>query len=55
MVPMLPPWGRARRPAAPTLPSPDSAPVTMQYAKGYIGARCLARDDNADLLQTVLR
>jgi hypothetical protein len=47
----LPALGRARRPAAPALPSPDSAAVTMQYAKGYVGARWLARDDNADVLQ----
>ena len=45
----LPPMGRARR-STPLTPSIDTG-VTMQYAKGQIGARWIARDDNADLLQ----
>ncbi len=45
----LPAMGRARR-STPAMPPVDSG-VTMQYAKGQIGARWIARDDNADILQ----
>jgi hypothetical protein len=39
---------RARQPA-PAAP-PDSAAVTMSYAKGFAGVRWLARDENGDAL-----
>ncbi len=49
----LPPVGRPPRQAAPSLVS-DSSSVSMNYAKGYIGARWAASDENDDdLIYTV--
>jgi len=42
--------GRARRPGTPPPPA-DSGSASLQYAKGHIGARWLARDENGDALQ----
>jgi len=44
----LPPLGRRTRPSAAL--SADSGSLTMQYAKGYRGARWAAFDDNGDEL-----
>jgi hypothetical protein len=44
----LPP-GKAPRPSPPA-PASDSAPATMNYAKGYLGARWVAADENGDTL-----
>jgi len=44
----LPPIGKPARPT-PSLSS-DSGAASMQYAKGYVGARWLAMDDNGDPL-----
>ncbi len=43
----LAPMGRGRRPA-PSAVSMDAGSNSMQYASGHIGARWLARDENAD-------
>lgn len=43
----LPPIGRPARQSAPST-SPGSSPVSMSYAKGYIGARWAASDENGD-------
>lgn len=43
----LPPLGRHRRSPAPVLAA-DAGSLTMQYAKGYIGARWAAADENGD-------
>ena len=45
----LPPLGRPQRAATPALTT-DSGSVTMQSAKGHIGARWAAKDDNGDTL-----
>lgn len=45
----LPPIGQKRRPSAPSTMS-DSGSSSMQYAKGYIGARWLAADQNGDAM-----
>ena len=45
----LPPVGRASRPSPPSLGS-DSGSASMSYAKGYIGARWAAADENGDTL-----
>lgn len=49
----LPALGRTRRPAPSAAPSSSGggAAVSMQYAKGSIGARWLASDPNGDALQ----
>jgi sugar lactone lactonase YvrE len=46
----LPPLGRMRRTPPPPVLTADSGTLNMQYARGYIGARWLARDDNGDAL-----
>lgn len=46
----LPPLGRRQRPSPPVLTSSDSGSVTLQFAKGHIGARWAAGDENADEL-----
>jgi hypothetical protein len=43
----LPPQGRAPRPSS---SASDSASATMNYAKGYLGARWAAVDENGDAL-----
>jgi hypothetical protein len=43
----LPPLGR-KRPAPAPAPPADSGATSMQYARGFLGARWLARDDNGD-------
>jgi len=49
----LPPLGRPARSAPPVL-SADSSSISMQYAKGYVGVRWGASDENSDtLLYTV--
>ncbi|MGA2329112.1 MAG: hypothetical protein ABSH05_22840 [Bryobacteraceae bacterium] len=45
----LPPLGRAPRPSPPSLGA-DSGSASMSYAKGYIGARWAAVDENRDTL-----
>lgn len=45
----LPPLGGRRQP--PTAPLAEISSQTMQYAKGYAGARWLARDENGDTLK----
>ncbi len=45
----LPPLGGRRQP--PTAPLAEISSQTMQYAKGYEGARWLARDENGDTLK----
>lgn len=45
----LPPLGRPPRPALTTLGA-DSGSITMNYAKGHIGARWAASDENGDTL-----
>lgn len=45
----LPAMGRAPRPSMPSLGAGSSS-VSMNYAKGYIGARWAASDDNDDSL-----
>ena len=45
----LPPMGRQRRAPAPSL-AMDAGAASMQYARGFMGARWLARDDNGDAL-----
>ncbi len=45
----LPPMGKKRRAPAPVL-AVDSGAASLQHARGYIGARWLARDDNGDAL-----
>ncbi len=49
----LPPIGKAPSIASPSLPIDTSTP-TLQYAKGYIGARWAAGDDNGDGLTFTL-
>jgi hypothetical protein len=52
----LPPLGRRSSAAAPPMPSTESTTTTpsMQFAKGYVGARWIASDPNGDtLLYTV--
>jgi hypothetical protein len=43
----LPPIGQKRRPSAPLA---DSGTLSMQYAKGHLGARWQATDSNGDAL-----
>ena len=45
----LPPLGRASRPSPPAL-GLDSGSASMSFAKGYIGARWAAADENGDTL-----
>ncbi|MFN7921582.1 MAG: two-component regulator propeller domain-containing protein [Bryobacteraceae bacterium] len=45
----LPALARNARPSV-ALGSSDSAPASMTYAKGWVGARWLARDENGDSL-----
>ena len=45
----LPPIGQSR--SAPVTLSSDSSSATLNYAKGYIGARWKANDENGDTLQ----
>ncbi len=45
----LPPLGRKRRTPPPPVIT-DSGTLSMQFARGYIGARWLAHDDNGDSL-----
>ncbi|MGH9722136.1 MAG: hypothetical protein ACRD8O_18155 [Bryobacteraceae bacterium] len=45
----LPPIGK--RAPSPGLPAADSSQQTLQYAKGHIGARWSAADDNGDALE----
>ncbi|MBM3745193.1 MAG: hypothetical protein FJW34_05305 [Acidobacteria bacterium] len=45
----LPPLGRPPRPASASL-STDTGATSMQYAKGFLGARWAATDDNQDSL-----
>jgi len=46
----LTPLGRASRSVATILSSNDSPAGSMNYAKGHLGARWLARDENGDAL-----
>ena len=48
----LQPLGRRSGPAMPSMPSSDGATVTpsMQFAKGFLGARWVASDPNGDTL-----
>ncbi|MBK5291456.1 MAG: hypothetical protein JJE04_07265 [Acidobacteriia bacterium] len=49
----LQPLGRPNRSASSSL-SGDSSSVTLSHAKGYVGARWLAKDENADdLISTI--
>jgi hypothetical protein len=49
----LPPLGRAARPSPPVIAT-DGGAISMQYAKGHLGARWAAADDNQDsLIHTV--
>jgi len=45
----LPPLGRPARSTPPAL-SADSSSISMQYAKGYVGVRWGASDENGDTL-----
>ncbi len=45
----LPPLGRPAR-TTPAAPTADSGSLSLQYAKGYIGARWAASDENGDAL-----
>jgi hypothetical protein len=47
----LPPIGRPRTPAPSAPSAPADTAVSLQSAKGYIGARWLASDDNGDDLE----
>ncbi|HVX65560.1 MAG TPA: hypothetical protein VHA11_03110, partial [Bryobacteraceae bacterium] len=50
----LPPLGRGNRVPAPK-PAGEPASATMQYAKGFIGARWAASDENGDSLVYTLQ
>jgi sugar lactone lactonase YvrE len=46
----LPPLGHKKRQPSSVSLSPDSSSPSMQYAKGYVGVRWLAADENGDTL-----
>jgi hypothetical protein len=51
----LPPLPRRNRPAPPQISIPSGAPsATLQFAKGFLGARWAARDENGDGLVSKL-